>query len=133
MKLKFFLGWSSALCLSAMIAQAQETNQPADFDQRLKQMQESFEKRQQEMQERFDQKIAAQDVVIESLKQQLASKPANAPAPSVMSAVQPSPETPSASSPSWSPSQPLTIARAGSAYMNISFDAVMMAVDPPAI
>ena len=127
MKLKFFLGWSSALCLSAMIAQAQETNQPADFDQRLKQMQESFEKRQQEMQERFDQKIAAQDVVIESLKQQLASKPANAPAPSVMSAVQPSPETPSALSPSWSPSQPLTIARAGSAYMNISFDALMAA------
>ena len=44
MKLKRILGWSSALCLGAMVAQAQETNQPADFDQRLKQMQEKFER-----------------------------------------------------------------------------------------
>ena len=83
MKLKNILGWSSALCLSAMIAQAQETNQPADFDQRLKQMQESFEQRQQAMEKKFEDKIAAQDAVIESLKQQLASKPTNAPAPAV--------------------------------------------------
>jgi hypothetical protein len=55
MKLKKILGWSSALCLCVPgIAQAQETNQPADFDQRLKQMQEKFEQREREMEARFE-------------------------------------------------------------------------------
>ena len=36
-----------------------------------------------------------------------------------------SPQTPLAPEPSWSPSKPITIARAGSAYMNISFDTLM--------
>ena len=43
--------------------------------------------------------------------------PATAPAPSAAPAGQPAT--------SWSPSEPLTIARAGSAYMNISFDVLM--------
>src|SRR5207247_1284420 len=38
-------------------------------------------------------------------------------------AAAPTPAAPSA--PAWSPAQPLTIARAGSAYMNISFDVLM--------
>jgi len=81
MKLKNFLGWSSALCLSAMTAQAQETNQPADFDQRLIQMQERFEQREWEMEARFDKKTAAQDAEIEALKKQLAGTATNPPAP----------------------------------------------------
>jgi hypothetical protein len=44
MKLKTILGWSSALCLSAMIAQAQETNEVEQLKQQLRQMQENFEK-----------------------------------------------------------------------------------------
>ena len=79
MKLKNFLGWSSALCLSAMTAQAQETNQPADFDQRLIQMQERFEQREWEMEARFDKKTAAQDAEIEALKKQLAGTATNPP------------------------------------------------------
>ena len=84
MKLKKILGWSSALCLCVPlcgIAQAQETNQPADFDQRLKQMQERFEQREQEMEARFDKKTAAQDAEIEVLKRQLAGATTNPPAP----------------------------------------------------
>jgi len=80
MKLKKILGWSSALCLCAMIAQAQETNQPADLDQRLIQMQEKFEQREQEMEARFDKKTAAQDAEIEALKKQLAGTATNPPA-----------------------------------------------------
>jgi hypothetical protein len=81
MRLKQILGWSSALCLCATIAQAQETNQPADFDQRLMQMQEKFEQREREMEARFNQKIAAQDAEIEALKKQRAVTATNSPAP----------------------------------------------------
>ena len=80
MKLKNLTGVSSALCLCANIAQAQETNQPADVDQRLKQMQEMFEKREQALEKRFEEKTAAQDAEIEALKKQIAGKPANPPA-----------------------------------------------------
>lgn len=86
MKLKKILGWSSALCLCVPlcgIAQAQETNQPADVDQRLKQMQESFEQREREMESRFDKKTAAQDAEIEALKKQLAGTATNPPTPVV--------------------------------------------------
>src|ERR1017187_597252 len=83
MKLKRILGWSSALCLSAMTAQAQETNQPADLDQRLIQMQERFEQREREMEARFDKKTAAQDAEIEALKKQLAGTVTNPPGPAV--------------------------------------------------
>ena len=80
MKLKKILGWSSALCLCATIAQAQETNQPAGLDQRLMQMQEKFEQREREMEARFDKKITAQDAEIEALKKQLAGTATNPPA-----------------------------------------------------
>ena len=83
MKLKKILGWSSALCLCATIAQAQETNQPADLDQRLIQMQEKFEQRERELEARFDKKTAAQDAEIEALKKQLAGPATNPPAPTV--------------------------------------------------
>ncbi len=80
MKLKFFLGASSALCLCATVAQAQTgTNSPADFDQRLKQMQEMFEQREQAMEARFEKKIAAQDAVIDALKKQIGLTPTNPP------------------------------------------------------
>src|SRR5881392_3145421 len=48
MNFRKLLGWSSALCLSATIVQAQETNQTERFEQKLKEIEQSFEKRQQE-------------------------------------------------------------------------------------
>ena len=80
------MGVSSALCLCANIAQAQETNKPADFDQRLKQMQEMFEKREQALEKKFEEKTAAQDAEIEALKKQIAGKPANPSAAPVIGA-----------------------------------------------
>jgi len=44
MKLKFIVGLSSALCLSAMTGQAQETNEVGQLKQQLRQIQEHFEK-----------------------------------------------------------------------------------------
>ena len=78
MNLKCLIGWSSALCLSAVIAQAQETNEVDKLDQRLKQIQESFEKQQREMRENFERLIREQQAQIESLKKQLANIPTNA-------------------------------------------------------
>ncbi len=88
MKLKRILGWSSALCLCATIAQAQETNKPADFDQRLKQMQEMFEQHERDLEARFEKKIAAQDEVIRALQQRLEMVPTNPP-PSVVAGAAP--------------------------------------------
>src|ERR1039457_6856082 len=78
MNLKCLIGWSSALCLSAIIAQAQETNEVDKLDQRLKQIQESFEKQQRDLRENFERLIREQQAQIESLKKQLANIPTNA-------------------------------------------------------
>ena len=69
MKLKFIIGLSSALCLSAMIAQAQETNEVEQLKQQLRQMQENFEKieaeqhRQIEMLQKQVESLAQKQVV----------------------------------------------------------------------
>ncbi len=151
MNVRKVLGWSSALCLSAGMLQAQETNVTERFEQKLKEMQNSFDKAQREMREHFEKLVRDQQQEIDALKKQLAA-PA---APSVTSAAntnaaasaeqkkleaelaaelsanatnQPAKTATSgvsASGTSWTPSQPITLARAGSAYMNISFDALM--------
>jgi hypothetical protein len=54
MKLKTILGWSSVLCLSVMIAQAQETNEIKQLKQQLRQMQENFEKVQNEQRRQIE-------------------------------------------------------------------------------
>src|SRR5881396_2654968 len=71
MKLKHLLGWSSALCLSASVLQAQETNDAEKLNKQLKQLQEKFEKQQQEMRENFDRLLREQQAQIEALKKQM--------------------------------------------------------------
>ena len=78
MSLKYLLGWSSALCLSAIIAQAQETNEVEKLNQRLKQIQESFEQQQRDLRENFERLIREQQAQIEALKKQIANMPTNA-------------------------------------------------------
>jgi len=129
MKLKNLLGMSSALCLCVPMsgtAQAKETNEVEQLKQQLRQMQEGFEKVQREQSAQINaltqkleaftrvqsaagenQKLAAQ------LEAEMASSLSNAPA---------IPEKKP-----WSPADTLTVARAGSAYMNMSFDAMMVA------
>lgn len=145
MKFRNLLGWSSALCLSAILAQAQETtNITETFDRKLKEMQERFDKQQKEMQEQFDKKLREQREEIEGLKKQLGQS-SNQPSTNANASAeqkkleqelaaelgatnQPAKAAPAATSTastSWTPSQPITLARAGSAYMNISFDTLM--------
>src|SRR5437867_1869142 len=73
MKLKNLLGWSSALCLSASMLQAQETNETEKLNKQLKQLQENFEKQQREMKENFERLMREQQAQIDALRKQLAT------------------------------------------------------------
>src|SRR5438552_14063003 len=102
MKLEKVFGLSSVLCLSTMALPAQETNQVEQLRKQLQQLKENYEKSQQQQREKID-----------ALKKQidaLGQSPTAAPV---------------VESKSWSPSQAITVGRGGSAYMNVSFDALM--------
>src|SRR6266571_3218061 len=106
------------LGLIAPMMHAQETNDVQQLKQQLQQLQENFEKVQREQKEQLDSVTRKLDDLLKEkaaaaeklkLEQELAaSMPTSPPAAS--------PNTPAAS---WSAAQPLTVARAGSAYMNI--------------
>ena len=130
MKQNGFLTWSSALCLSAITLAAQETNQVELLRRQLR-----------EATENFDQIVRQQRLVIESLTKKIdaldqknPAKPppielSPPPQPGTLSrpaAVAESAAVPPAVAPSsWSPAQPMTVARAGASYLNLSFDALM--------
>ena len=129
---------------SAMLAEAEETNEVLQLRRQLQELQEKFERSQREQREQIealtkkldalakpgttsapeaDKKKLEQELATE-LQQNQAQSPPLSNAPAI--------------APAWSPAQPLTIARAGSAYMNISFDALMdvggsSASDPSAL
>src|SRR5438105_9263963 len=71
MKFKNLLGWSSALCLSATMLQAQETNETEKLNKQLKQLQETFEKQQAEMKANFERLMREQQAQIDALKNQI--------------------------------------------------------------
>jgi len=85
MKLKILLGVSSALCLCATVAQAQETNQVEQLQQQLRQMQENFEKieaeqhRQIEALQKQVELLAQKQVVVTNVV--AAAEPTNAVSP----------------------------------------------------
>src|SRR5207237_2052147 len=71
MKLIIMLAWCSVLCLSAVFARAQDTNQVEKIENQLKQLQEKFEKQQQEMRGNFERLLREQQAQIEALKNQI--------------------------------------------------------------
>jgi hypothetical protein len=107
---------------------AQTTNEVEQLKTQLQQMQENFERVQREQRQQIDAltkklddltKQQAAEAEKKKLEQELtADLQKNQPAPATSS-------TPAAPSVPWSPAQPITVARAGSAYMNVSFDALM--------
>lgn len=89
MKYGKLLGWSSALFLSVMIVQAQETTTgdklssqlqaiQQKFEQQQRELRASFEKQQREMRESFEKMTRAQQAEIEALKKQVANMSTNA-------------------------------------------------------
>jgi len=115
----------------ATVASAQDTNNEVSaLKQQLKQLQDNFERMQREQKDQIDAlsrkveeltKKQSTDAEKKKLEEDLAAELQKGAQPGA-SATAPAPAAPSTG---WSPSQPLTVARAGSAYMNISFDALM--------
>ena len=99
---------------------AQETNELEAIKKQLRQATESFEKALQEQRQLVD----ALNKKVETLQQQMAAS--NAP-PQALAGVPPANTAPPPAAPvtAWSPSQPITVGRAGGSYMNISFDALI--------
>ena len=125
---KCILILSVSLCTFGL--RAQETSQLEQLQQqvhKLEQMQENSDRVQREQRQLIEAlskqvtdltKQQTADAEQKKLEQQLAGE---------LQKNQPSPAQSSTNAPAWSPAQPITVARAGSAYMNISFDAVMAA------
>src|SRR6266511_1808200 len=116
MKLEIAFGLSSVLWLSAMPLAAKETNQVEQLKRQLQELKENFQK----VQEQQRQQIEALQRQLETL--QLPAAATNR--PSAVAAAPAAASPASQLSPPWSPSQPIPLGRAGSAYMNVSFDAL---------
>lgn len=121
---------SVVLGVATLKLTAQETNQIEQLKQQLREMQENFEKVQREQRQQIDAltkkleeftKQQSQEAEKKKLEQELAAQLTTNQPPAAAQAAAPATST----SAGWSPAQPLTVARAGSAYMNISFDALM--------
>jgi hypothetical protein len=126
MRIRTFLSWSSALCLSATLLQAEETNEV----ELLKKQLQSFESIVRQQQQQIDTLTKRLDEVTKTvtaaapkteeqkkLEEQLAAELGRSGVTNTATTAE--------IKPPWSASQPITIARAGSAYMNISFDTLM--------
>jgi hypothetical protein len=123
MKLTIWLGLSTALILGATVLQAQETNDVDALKKQLKEATDNFEKTMQEQRQVID----SLNKRLETMEKQQAAAADKAKLEKELAADLQTNATPAATAltTSWSPSQPITVARAGSAYMNISFDALM--------
>jgi hypothetical protein len=110
---------------------AQDTNEINQLKQQLREMRENFERVQNEQRQQIEgltKKLdeLTKEKAADAEKKKLADELAAELATTNQTASTAAP-TAAAGQPatSWSPSEPLTIARAGAAYMNISFDTLM--------
>lgn len=116
------------LALGTSMLRAQSTNEIEQLKQQLQQLQENLDRVQREHRQQIDElsrklneltKPQPPDAEKKKLERELAAElQANATS---------APAAPAAavSAPAWSPNQPMTVARAGSSYLNLSFDALM--------
>src|SRR5262249_34356207 len=108
--------------------EAQETNEVEQLKKQLRQMQENFERTQREQRQQIEDLTHKLDDLIKQQQAEEEKKKLEQKLAAQMSSNQPpatAPAPPPAAPTPWSPTAPLTIGRAGSAYMNISFDALM--------
>jgi len=132
------------LCLGLAVPMlpAQETNEVELLKQQMRQMQENFEKQRNEdrqliqsLSQKVDQLVKEKQIQgtttsvppatvaepSDSEKAKLTAELAGELGPTATNAAATAPPP----TRTWSPAEPITVARAGSAYMNISFDALM--------
>ena len=127
------------LCLGIVMpmVHAQDTNEVEQLKRQMQQMQENFEKERTEDRQLIQSLSKKVDELVGEKQAQTAAVPA--PATTVSDSEKAKLEAQLAAqlggsesnapavapTHEWSPSEPITVARAGSAYMNISFDALM--------
>src|SRR5262245_4796814 len=119
MKIKTWLGFSTALLLGATVLHAQETNDVEALKRQLKEATDNFEKLIREQRQVID----TLNQRLDTMEKQQAAAVEKAKLEKELAAALQTNATPAAAAASaapWSPSQPITVARAGSAYMNIS-------------
>lgn len=106
--------WMFAFCLSGILGHAQEKGDVEQIKKQLQQMQENFEKVQRDQREQ-----------IEGLKKQIeALQQTHLPNTNAQPGAPAQPPAPSETK-FTSLAQPMTLARSGASFMNISFDALM--------
>jgi len=115
-------------CFESTSLRAQDTNQVEALKRQLQELRENFERVQREQSQQIEKLTHTLDELTHQQAQEAEKKKLEQELTAQLSSNQPpaaaqGPATVSA--PAWSPTQPLTVARAGSAYMNISFDALM--------
>src|ERR1043166_5163983 len=131
--------WSSALSLGLLPGLGEETNQVEALKRQIGKLQENLDRFEREQHSQ----IEALTRKLEELTGTPAARAASTDAKSAerkklelelaaqLGAAAATPNAPPSAaapvSPEWSPEQPLTVMRAGSAYMNISFDALAAA------
>ncbi len=118
------------LCLAAIQVSGQQSSDVEQLKKQLKEMQENFERVQREQREQIEAltrkledltKQQAAEAEKKKLEQELTAQMAT----NLPPAATQGPKTELAPSTPWSPAAPITVARAGSAYMNLSFDALI--------
>ncbi|HYG33860.1 MAG TPA: hypothetical protein VEC99_03700, partial [Clostridia bacterium] len=118
------------LLLLANSLKAQEASEIEQLKQQLREMQENFERVQRQQREQIEaltrklnelSKQQTAETEKAKLEQELASELSSNQPPATAQAPTAAPTS------SWSAAAPITVARAGSAYMNISFDALINA------
>ena len=117
------MGFSGAPTL-----RAQATNEVEQIKRQMQQLQENFERVHREQRQQIDALTRKLDDLTKQQTAEAEKKKLEQELAADLQKNQPAtvaPVTPAAPSVPWSPSQPITVARAGSAYMNISFDTLM--------
>jgi len=128
----YLFAFGAAAALTAPSLEAQDAGEIDQLKQQLRQMQENFERVQREQRQQIDAltkklddltKQQTAEAEKKKLEEELASQLATNQPPAAAQAPATTPAQPFTSG--WSPEQPLTIARAGSAYLNLSFDTLL--------
>jgi hypothetical protein len=125
----------TVFCAASLVAsqpvRGQDANQIDALKEQLRQMQENFDRAQREQRLQIDSLTKKLDDLTKQQAGEAEKKKLEADLTAQLSSNLPpvsAQSPPSAGSPSaagWSADQPLTVARAGSAYLNLSFDALM--------
>ncbi|MDB6122027.1 MAG: hypothetical protein JWQ71_1020, partial [Pedosphaera sp.] len=127
MKFVKIIGWSSALCLSATLLQAQETNEVELLKRQFKEATENFDKTVREQRQIIDSLSKRLDAVQQQLVDKTNEPSKAAAAVTGLPSDTQSSKIPATLEKSWSPTDPLKLVGGAQNYISLSFDALVAA------